>query len=334
MIVLEELATVIIVTYNSRHYLNACLNSVLDQDYPHEVMIVDNCSVDGTVEYVRNAFPQVKVIECPENRGYGAGNNLGVRHAKGEYIVILNPDVIVEKGWLRELVTPLHDNPKKITTPKILVYDGSVINTCGNINNFTGLTFTRGLGEEPSRFDSVEAVSGISGACFALRRADYISLGGFDENFFLYNEDSDLSWRANLLKYSIHSIPTSIVRHDYQLKVSPEKIYYLETGRYLILRKYFSRRDLLLIAPSLLITEVLTFGYAMKFGTVGIQRKFSALIDGLFTIKADPMTGDKARMKACLCSSIPVDQLSSNKFEICGRKLVNKVFVWNYGVIQ
>jgi len=86
-----RLASIIIVTYNHREYLDACLESVLKQDYPHEIILVDNCSQDGTVSFVRERFPEVTVVESPDNRGYGAGNNLGVQYARGEYIVILNP---------------------------------------------------------------------------------------------------------------------------------------------------------------------------------------------------------------------------------------------------
>ncbi|MBT9150976.1 MAG: N-acetylglucosaminyl-diphospho-decaprenol L-rhamnosyltransferase [candidate division WS2 bacterium] len=97
-----------------------------------------------------------------------------------------------------------------------------------------------------------EYVSGFSGCCFAMRKRDFEELGGFDENFFAYNEDSDLSWRAHLKGFGILYVPTSIVRHDYKLNVPPEKIYHLEKNRYLILRKCFSWKDLLVLFPSLL----------------------------------------------------------------------------------
>jgi GT2 family glycosyltransferase len=331
---MDELASVIIVTYNSRHYLDACLRSVLRQDYPHEVILVDNCSQDGTVQYVRESFPEVKVIESPNNGGYGAGNNLGVRYARGKYAVILNPDVVVEAGWLQRLISPLQSNPMVIVTPKILLYDGSAINTCGNINNFTGLTFTRGLGADPvTDYCQVENVSGISGACFALRCEEYVRLGGFDESFFLYNEDADFSWRANLSGYSILSIPDSVIYHDYQLRVSPEKIYHLEKGRYLILRKYLSRDEFLLLLPSLMMAEVLTFGYAARFGFKGLKYKISALYDG-FTANVHKLTGDKKALMAHLSPSIPEDQLTFTRVERLGRVFANKVLQWNFRAIR
>lgn len=330
---MDELASIIIVTYNSRHYLDACLRSVFGQDYPHEVILVDNCSQDDTVQYVRESFPEVRVIECPENRGYGSGNNLGVKYARGEYVVILNPDTIVEEGWLSSLLLPLMHQPKLITTPKILLYDGLAINTCGNINTISGLTFTRGLGVDPSSFPDAEEVSGVSGACFAMRREDYFSLGGFDENFFLYNEDSELSWRAHLHNYRVLYVPTSVIRHDYQLSVSPEKIYFLEKGRYMIIKKYFSMRDLLLFSPSLLVTELLTLGYALRFGWKGLALKLKAAREGLGTT-VERVDGGGTRIFPNLCAAIPEDQLTFNEVERFGKIICNKIFKWNFRAIS
>lgn len=329
----KGLASIIIVTYNHRDYLDACLTSVLKQDYPHEVILVDNCSQDGTVSFIREHFPEVIVIESPDNRGYGAGNNLGVKCARGEYVVILNPDTVVEEGWLSSLLSPLKRQPKVITTSKILLYDGLAINTCGNINTIVGLTFTRGLGADPSSFADVEEVSGVSGASFAMSRGDYLDLGGFDENFFLYNEDSELSWRAHLHDFRIFYVPTSVVRHDYQLSVSPEKIYFLEKGRYMILKKYFSRRDILRFSPSLLIAELLTLGYALRFGRKGLTFKLKAVREGLGTT-VERVAGGETRVFPNLCMAIPEDQLTFNEFERFGKVISNKILMWNSRVLS
>ena len=329
---MDKIASIIIVTYNHKKYLEHCISSVLKQDYPHEVIVVDNCSQDGSSQLVSEKFPDVKLIKSIENKGYGAGNNLGVRHATGEYIAILNPDTIVEDGWLRELVKPL-ENEKKITTPKILLYDGSLINTCGNINHFTGLTFTRGLGAEPSTCQKPGYVSGISGCCFAMRRTDFIEMGGFDECFFVYNEDSDLSWRAHLKSFGILYVPTSVVRHDYKLNVPPKKIYYLEKNRYIILRKCLSRGDFLVLSPALMVTELLTFGYAIKHGGEGIRYKLKAIKEGL-SAEVGKVTGDKGNLFKSLSTTIPVDQLTFNKREKLFKCWVNKIFKWNFRVVR
>lgn len=328
--IMEAKASIIIVTHNHRRYIKPCLESIIRQDFPHEIIVVDNCSKDSTAEFVKENFPSVKVVKSWKNMGYGAGNNLGINYARGMYLVILNPDTIVEEHWLRELVKPLKS--KIITTPKILLYNGSAINTCGNVNHFTGLTFTRYLGEKPDAFLRQEYVTGFSGCCFAIEKEDFLQLEGFDENFFAYNEDSDLSWRAHLKGFKIKFIPTSIIRHDYTLEVPPGKIFHLEKGRYMILRKYLSWKDFSLLSPSLLIAELLTLAYAIKQGRKGLKCKLKAIESGL-RIKINKVDGSRDNLLKSLSATIPVEQLTFNKWERMLKILANKVFEWNFKVI-
>jgi len=328
----DSLASVIIVTYNHRSFIGACIDSVQRQDYPFEIIVVDNESTDGTPEFIRGTYPAIQLIRN-ENTGYGAGNNLGVRYAKGEYVVVLNPDTIVEKDWLRNLISPIQPDPAVITTPKILLYDGSAINTCGNINHFTGLTFTRGLNEPPESWNREIPVSGVSGACFAIKRDTFLRFGGFDERFFLYNEDSELSWRAYRYHCTIRYVPSSVVRHNYSLSVIPGKIYHLEKGRYLILKEYLSPKFALIFLPSLLTAELLTFGYALSFGREGLSAKCRAISEGIRLPKDSPEYID-SRVLTHLEEKIPDDQLVGG---ILGRgfvRLCNVVFSWNFAVFR
>jgi len=133
---------------------------------------VDNASTDNTPEFIRAEFPDIKLVETGSNLGYPAGNNIGFEHAKGEYIVILNPDTVADPNWLLQLMKPLDENPDiAITTPKILLYDHKdKINTCGNSVHFTGLDFCRGLYEPSTSFSKNEEVGAISGCSFAIRK--------------------------------------------------------------------------------------------------------------------------------------------------------------------
>jgi len=328
---LSNEASVIIVTYNHRNYTKNCLSSVLVNN-PLEVIVVDNGSIDGTAEFVEEHFPEVRLIKSPRNLGYGGGNNLGVRHARGEYVVILNPDTKVEENWLEELLKPLKKEEKLITTPKILTYDGSRINTCGNIEHFTGLTFTRGLNEHSDKFGEFGYISGFSGACFAMRRSEYLELGGFDENFLTYMEDAEFSWRAHAKGFRILYVPTSIVYHDYELEVSPRKIYHLEKGRYVILRKYLTWKELLIMAPSLMMTEMLTWGYSVLNGVEGVKFKIKGIKDGL-TAKVEKVNCDKMRLLKSLDWRIPEEQLSYSVVDRIIKKVANFVYRVNYRVV-
>jgi len=329
--VVEDLASIIIVAYNHLNHLKACIGSVQAQEYPHEIILVDNGSSDGTPDFVAAAWPGIRLIRST-NTGFGAGSNLGARHANGEYLVFLNPDTVVEKDWLIHLLAPVRSDPRTITTPKILLYDGSAINTCGNINHFTGLTFTRGLNQPPESYGRQEEVSGISGACFALRKEEFGRMGGFDERFFLYNEDSEFSWRAHVFGLPVVYVPSSVVRHHYSLKVSPEKLYHLERGRYLILKTYLSGYQIVVLSPSLILAEILIFAYASRLGMAGIVSKVKAFSEGLILTKgSQQQTGERALKHFEV--RIPSDQLVSGRAEKVCIGLCNRLFSLNYEIL-
>lgn len=324
--------SIIIVTYNSVAYIAKCIDSILRQSCNVEIIVVDNCSTDDTVNFISKNYSSVKLINSGNNGGYGKGNNLGIKHANSDKIIIINPDTIMENECVSQILEPLNLEDKIITTPKIWIYDGSAINSAGHINHFTGLGFTRGLGEDPNSFTSPEYVSGVIGTCFALKKKNMIELGGFDENFFMYREDGDLAWKAHLKKYKIKYVPTSVIRHDYSLNVSPNKLYHIERGRYIILRKYFSIIDFIILSPSLFLVEVLSFGYALKLGYKGILCKLKS-IDG-FYVKASKMPGDKKNLFDNLNSDIPINQLTSNYIEQITIRYFNKVFRCNLIAIK
>ena len=272
--------SIIIVTYNHEKFIVDCLSSLLNEDFL-EIIVVDSKSTDNTVNLIESNFPAVKIIKNVSNRGYGAANNVAAHNSKGKYLIFLNPDTKVEKSAISKLIRPIEKDNLLITTPKILLYNGEKINTCGNKQHFTGMSFTRGTGEKPAERQNYRYVNGISGACFAIARENFFKLGCFDENIFLYMEDSELSWRifANGLK--ILYVPEAIIMHDYNFRVNPEKIYHVERGRYIILRKYMSYKDYVFLSPSLLITEILTMGYAILNGFSGIKNKLKGMHEGL-----------------------------------------------------
>lgn len=327
---MNELASIIIVTYNSEKYIRRCLESIKKQDFPHEIIVVDNDSKDKTVDIVKK-YPEVRLIETHANLGYGVGNNFGTQYATGEYLVFLNPDTIVEDNWLSELIMPLENGRRIITTPKILTYDGKKINTCGIVIHFTGIALTRGYQMKPSDFNIEEQVGGFSGCCFAIKKKDFKELGPFDNNFFLYFDDVEMSLRAQLKKFLILYVPRSVVRHDYSLKVFPEKIYHLEKGRYLILRKYF-KGYFIIILNSLLIVEIITFTYSILCGRKGIINKMRAIVHGL-TLKTKTLDGCYPYLLRSLDVEIPIYIFSFYKSYIL-IKIINKLFKLNYKILS
>lgn len=271
--------SVIVVAFASSYHLPTCLRALQRQTHAaSEVIIVDTTPHDPLLESLQQEFHAVKFIDAGTNLGYAGGNNFGAAIATGEYLAILNPDTEVDEHWLEALVAAatLTDNPV-IVTPKILLFDQrGNINTCGNAVHYTGIATCRGLQEKRDAYMTPEFVPAISGASFLMERDLFIRLGGFDERFFMYLEDTDLSWRAAMLGVRCLFVPGSIVYHHYQTRLDPRKFYLLERNRILMLLQNLRRQTLCALAPALLITELASWGFALSRGLLYGKAKFYA----------------------------------------------------------
>jgi GT2 family glycosyltransferase len=275
---MEPLASIILVNYNKRDDIVRCLRSVLKTSEPaFEVVVVDNASTDGSADVVEEEFPGVITIRSDTNLGFGAGCNLGVSHASASCLVFLNPDTLVESGWLGPLIESVDSQAVGLATSKILMLDElDRINTCGNTVHITGLTLCRGLGAPSSSFADEEEVDAVSGAAFAIRRDVFEALGGFDESMFLYMEDTDLSLRARLAGWQSVCVPRSRVFHDYSLKMFPLKVFYQERNRYLMLLKSYKWATLLALSPALLTAEFITWSFVLLHDRRNLGNKLKA----------------------------------------------------------
>jgi len=272
-------SSIIIVNYNAREKLLRCLKSVL-RSAPSdcEVIVVDNASSDGMADLIEADFSEVTLIRSKINLGFGAGNNLAASRAQGRYLLFLNPDTVVKQGWSEALLAPLDADARVgLVTSKILLADQSGrVNACGNSVHITGLTFCRGLGELQSAFAEVEEVDAVSGAAFAIRRELFETLNGFDEEAFLYMEDTDLSLRARLAGRRCLFAPDSVVLHDYALRITPLKIFWQERNRYLMLLKSLRWRTLVALLPAYLLAELIAWAFVLLKDRTNIRNKLRA----------------------------------------------------------
>jgi GT2 family glycosyltransferase len=210
------LVSVVIVTWNGRRYLDACLTAVNAQRGVRvETILVDNNSTDGTADYVRTAFPAVRVVALAENRGFAGGNNAGVAAATGQYVALLNNDTVAQDGCIRALLDGL-DEPAgfALATARIVyMHDPGIIDSAGDGMLRAGGAFKRFHGRPVAlAADSVE-VFGVCGAACLMPTRVFNELGGFDETFFFSHEDVDLSYRARLLGYRCRFVADAVVRH-------------------------------------------------------------------------------------------------------------------------
>lgn len=208
---------VIVPNWNGEDSLKDCLDSLRSQTLKAHVIVVDNGSVDGSLA-ILDKYGWVEVIRNDRNLGFAAGVNAGFRRAMklgAEYAAAFNNDAVADKDWLKELVDYLerHDGTG-IATPKILTADGRKIDSTGDFLTVWGLPYPRGRDEsDTDKYDLETAVFGASGGASLYRVKMLEQTGLFDEDFFAYYEDVDLSFRARLAGWQIAYVPSSVVRH-------------------------------------------------------------------------------------------------------------------------
>ncbi len=224
--------SVVIVSYNSRAVLAPCLESLKRQNLfdATEVVVVDNASSDGTPTMVRERYPWVKLIAGRKNVGFSRGVNVGIREARGDYFLVLNPDTVLKPDSIEKLVDFMKNNPSAgIVGPKLVYEDGSIQYSCRRFYTWRVLVLRRTiLGKifKNSRavaehlmldFDhtTTREVDWILGACLLVRREAVQSVGLLDERFFLYFEDVDWCYRMKQKGWRIFYYPESIVVHNY-----------------------------------------------------------------------------------------------------------------------
>lgn len=271
----------VIVNWNGRHLLGECLTSLLAQQAAGiEIILVDNGSDDGSAEYVREHYRDVRVVSLPENQGFAGGNNVGIGIAAGKYIALLNNDTTADPAWLKNLLAEAEADPPSVGmwASKVLSSDKPDI-----IDNVGLLLFPDGLGrgkgrleKDEGQYDQTEEAFFPSGCAGLYRREMLDEIGLFDEEFFAYADDVDLGLRARLAGWQCIYVPSAKVFHKYSASSSahsPFKAFLVERNRIWVLLKYYPM-EMVLVSPFWTLARLLFHLFGALTGK-GASGRFS-----------------------------------------------------------
>lgn len=211
--------SIIIVTYNASSIIDKCLYALQGQtNLAFEVILVDNCSEDNTIEIVEAIRPSltypINLLQLDENRGFAGGNIEGLNHADTHFIALLNPDTEPDVRWIETLVTEMNKRPDVgICASKLIVHGSDVIDSAGDGFSTLLKGYKRGEGMSVSTYDREEYIFGACAGAALYRRSMIDETGFLDTDFFLTHEDTDLNFRAQLAGWKVMYVPEAIVYH-------------------------------------------------------------------------------------------------------------------------
>jgi len=278
---------IILINYKeyANKYLRACRDSLRIQTYTDfKVYIVDNASSEQSLSYLRDLYSEAIVLPR-EDGNYCAANNLGMREAIKDgcdYLVAANMDTEFEADWLKELVVALdNDASVGIAQSLIMLYPKNEeektnprVNTTGNLIHFLFFGFTNNYNLKKSELilkSEYPEIDYASGCSFIIRREIFQEIGGYNDDYYMYHDDLDISLKTRLAGYKIVLAPKSIMWHKYEFERSVRMLYYMERNRVISFFSFYPVYILILLSPFLL------------FMNIGML--FFSIINGWFTTK-------------------------------------------------
>lgn len=280
-------ATIVIPNYNGIAYLQKCLASLrqdLAQD-PAPVIVVDNGSTDGSREWIEENCPEAELIALPENTGFPAAVNLGIRRAETPYVILLNNDTEVRPGFTRALVDAIEADSRlfSVSAAMLDMKEETLLDNAGDLYCALGWAFARGKGKPAAAYEKPAAVFSACAGAAIYRRAVFEQIGFFDELHFAYLEDVDIGWRARIYGYRNAYEPAAKVLHAGSgasgSRYNAFKAGLSSTNSVYIIWKNMPLLQWLLNLPLLLFGFLVKYLFYVKKGMCGIYRKgcFSGL---------------------------------------------------------
>ena len=259
----EPLVSIIISNYNGLPHLKECFDSLNKLNYKNkETIFIDNFSRDNSVEYMKNKYPDVKIIQNKKDYGFSKANNIAASYAKGKYLAFLNVDTVVDKNWLTELVKVAESSMNVgIVVSKHYYYDEpDLINFAGSSSDKYLESHHIGIYQKDNELLNIQNITFY--ACFAaaLMRRDLIKkIGLFDPIYYAFAEDVDVSWRTWISGYNVVYVPTSFIYHKTSRilgQKSLRKKYLLYRNKFRTTLKNYELKSLIKIFPLYVVKRI------------------------------------------------------------------------------
>lgn len=196
--------------------MEPCLASLKKQTYKdYQILIVDNASTDGSVEYVKEHYPEIEVIALKKNYGFSKAVNVGIRRSTTPYVILLNNDTTTDPYYIEEMVRTIEKSPRifSVSSKMIQMYHPELIDSAGDLYTLTGWGVCRGVGRPVSNYTETDEVFSACAGAAIYRRQVFEKIGLFDEKHFAYLEDIDVGYRARIFGYRNLYCPTALVYH-------------------------------------------------------------------------------------------------------------------------
>ncbi|RHB42507.1 glycosyltransferase family 2 protein [Dorea formicigenerans] len=208
--------TIVIPNYNGKHFMEPCLSSLSKQTYKNfHILVVDNASSDGSIEYMEENYPDIELIKLQKNYGFSKAVNIGIQHSRTPYVILLNNDTTVDTRYVEEMVKAIEKSPKifSVSSKMIQMYHPELIDSAGDLYTLLGWGVCRGCGRPVSNYKKYDEIFTACAGAAIYRCSVFDEIGYFDENHFAYLEDIDIGYRARIYGYYNMYCPTALVYH-------------------------------------------------------------------------------------------------------------------------
>lgn len=335
--------TIGVITYNGEHLLEECFSAIKSQDYPeYEIMMIDNNSTDGSVDLVREKFPEVKILQMKENRGPNPARNAAILKSDTSYTLLVDDDAVLTPQCLRILMKTMKEYSNvAICNPRIVLYDDRTrIQYDGSRLCYIGAVIARNSGASIQQASKTTIpVSVVSGLTMLVERDKVLQIGLFDEDYFFGWDDADFSFRMTISGFKCLHVPQAVVYHKLKKRGLSKAFYQIRNRWYLILKSY-SSRTLFLLWPILLVYELGLLLFLTMKGVLfvylranfAVIKNFGKLMRKRKEVQALKKVSDGEVL--CAGDFYIREELMEKRYLKLGKSILNRIFNWYWKAVK